>query len=366
MSVPFIDLQRQYLEVKTEVDNAIKEVLAGGWYIGGAVVAEFEQKFAEYIGVKQCISCGNCTDGLELLLRAYGIGPGDEVIVPAFTWITDAEVVSLVGAKVVFADILSDEYTIDPVSIESQITEKTKAIIVVHLYGRPCRMEAIMALADRYNLKVIEDCAQAAGAKYNHKRVGAIGHAAAFSFYPTKNLGAYGDGGAVTTNDEALATKLRLMANHGQKERDNHIIEGKNSRLDPIQAAALLIKLKYLDQWNNRRKVIAAQYTSQFSEMDGIICPQPSDDHIYHIYGIRVENREALKAHLSHYKIQTAIHYPKALPELAAYSHLKLSIDQYPVSGNLASQELSLPVFPELTNDEVAEVIRGVGLFFDK
>ncbi|UII24562.1 DegT/DnrJ/EryC1/StrS family aminotransferase [Fulvivirga maritima] len=366
MSVPFIDLQRQYLRVQAEVDNAIKEVLAGGWYIGGAVVTEFEQKFAEYIGVDQCVSCGNCTDGLELLLRAYDIGPGDEVIVPAFTWITDAEVVSLVGAKVVFADILPDEFTIDQDSLESKITGNTKAIIAVHLYGNPCRMEAIMSVAKKYDLKVIEDCAQSAGGTYKGKRLGALGHAAAFSFYPTKNLGAYGDGGAITTNDESLAEKLRLMSNHGQQERDNHIIEGKNSRLDPIQAAALLIKLKYLDQWNDRRRAIAAQYTSQLSEMDGIICPQPSADHIYHIYGIRVENREALKTHLSHYKIQTAIHYPKALPELAAYSHLKLSMHQYPVSGNLATQELSLPVFPELTDDEVAEVIRGVGLFFEK
>lgn len=365
MNVPFFNLKRQYEDLKPEIEVTIQQVFDNSWFVGGPVVEQFEQNFAAYIGAGYCVGCGNGTDALELILRGYDIGPGDEVIVPAFTWISDAEVVTLVGAQVVFADILPHAFTIDPQQLENGITPKTKAIIVTHLYGQPCLMDEILAIARKHDLKVVEDCAQASGAAYKGQKIGSIGNAAAFSFYPTKNLGAYGDGGAVLTNDDALAKKIRLLANHGQPRRDIHLLEGRNSRLDVIQAAFLDMKLKYLDRWNDKRRAIAAVYSETLGSAD-IITPAETEDsmHVYHLYVLRTARREALRQFLASKGITTAIHFPKALHQLEVYQHLNLSDRDFPVASRAAAEVLSLPVFPELTNEEVYFIAEMVDQFF--
>lgn len=357
MKIPFFDLKRQYSDLKSEIDAAMLQVLDKGWFIGGEVVKQFEDNFAHYVGTEHCVGCGNGTDGMELILRAYGIGPGDEVVVSAFTWISDAEVVSLVGAQVVFADVLPGTLCIDPVQLEKAITPKTKAIIAVHLYGLPCEMDEILSIARKYDIKVIEDCAQAHGATYKDQKVGSIGDAGAFSFYPTKNLGAYGDGGAVVTNDEKLAQKIRLLANHGQSERDTHVIEGRNSRLDVVQAAVLDVKLKYLDGWNDRRREIAAAYNTALenTEMIRPVAPDHSA-HVYHLYVVQTASRDELLKHLEGKGIKTAIHYPKALNQMEVYGYLNLKERNFPIASQAAAEVLSLPVFPELKGEEIEAV----------
>ncbi|ELR69588.1 UDP-4-amino-4-deoxy-L-arabinose--oxoglutarate aminotransferase [Fulvivirga imtechensis AK7] len=359
MKIPFLDVARQYTRLKREIDDAIEQVLSSGWFIGGERVNSFEQKFANYTGSDYCISCGSGTDALELILRGWNIGPADEVIVPDFTWISDAEAVTTVGGKAIFVDVLPGELTIDPEKVKEAITPRTKAVIAVHLYGLPCRMDEIMAIADRYNIKVIEDCAQAPGGTYKGRKVGTLGHAAAFSFYPTKNLGAYGDGGAITTNDTALAEKVRLLANHGQPRRDTHLIEGRNSRLDVIQAAILDVKLKYLDQWNLIRTRTAGKYSDALrnTNIKPPVVTGPRS-HVYHMYVVQLSKRDVFQQYLLDAGISTAIHYPKALHQLEAYGHLGLSDDMFPVSSNAAISVLSLPVFPELTDEEIEYVVR--------
>ena len=256
----------QYESIKSEIDKSIKEVLVNTSFIGGEIVTEFETNFKKYIGVNYCISCANGTDSIEILLKALDIGKGDEVIVPAISWISTSEAVSSVGGKPVFVDIDPDYYTIDLNKIEKVITNKTKAIIPVHLYGQPVDMIKLMAIAKKHNLKVIEDCAQAHGAEFKSKKIGSFGDCASFSFYPGKNLGAYGDAGAMVTNDSKVAEKARMIANHGQKEKHKHIIEGRNSRMDSIHAAVLNVKLKYLDSWTSRRIEIALKYNSLLSK----------------------------------------------------------------------------------------------------
>ncbi|GAA0890994.1 DegT/DnrJ/EryC1/StrS family aminotransferase [Fulvivirga kasyanovii] len=364
MKVPFFDLKRQYDHLRNDVNAAVHEVLNGGSFIGGKEVEGFESSFAEYTQTSHCIACGNGTDALELALRALDIGPGDEVIIPAFTFVGDAEVISLVGATVVLVDILSTEYTLDPSKLEAAINDKTKAIICTHLYGLPCRMDQIMTIAKKHGIKVVEDCAQAHGASLAGKPVGSLGDIAAFSFYPTKNLGAYGDAGAIVTNNDRLAEKVRLLANHGQISKNEHIVVGRNSRMDVMQATVLNVKLKYLDEWNRRRRQTAQIY-SQELQSKSIIKPQVYENayHVYHLYVVRSNNRNALQGYLKTQGVVTEIHYPKAIHQLEAFRHLQVTDKQYPVAEEIAASVLSLPVFPELKEDEIRWVVRSLNYF---
>lgn len=359
--IPLVDLKKQYKSIKSEIDNCIKDVLVNTSFIGGKIVTEFETKFKKYIGVNHCISCGNGTDSIEILLKALEIGKADEVIVPAISWISTSEAVSSVGAKPVFVDIDPDYYTIDLTKIEEKINKNTKAIIPVHLYGQPVDMIKLMAIAKKHNLKVIEDCAQAHGAEFSSKKIGSFGDCASFSFYPGKNLGAYGDAGAMLTNDSEIAEKARMIANHGQKEKHNHIIEGRNSRMDGIHAAVLNVKLNYLDMWTNKRIEIAENYNSLLSK-SSISCPKKNIEgkHVYHLYVIRSSERDKLKKELAEKGISSAIHYPTALPFLKCYKHLNCTKDDFPVANSYTGQILSLPMYPELNNQEIEFICNNI------
>ncbi len=347
MSVPFVDLQAQYLSIKEEIDQTIQTCLDSNQFVGGNLVVSFEEQFAEYIGIEYCIGCANGTDALELALKALEIGEGDEVLVPAHTWIATAGAVSNVGASPVFVDILEDEFTIDPSLLEANITEKTKAIIPVHLYGLPARMNEIMSLAEKRNLLVIEDAAQAVGASVDGKKVGTFGDIATFSFYPGKNLGAYGDAGAVITNDTDLAERVRRLGNHGQLVKHQHGLIGRNSRLDSLQAAILLVKLKYLEDWTENRIAIAKQYDTFLSEHLTPIVPA-GYRHVYHVYAIQAASRNVLMAQLKANGIGCAIHYPNPVPLTDAYAYLGHDDTDFPVSRKVTSQTLSLPMYAEL------------------
>ncbi len=364
MKVPFVDLHAQYLSIQESIDSAIKRVISNTSFIGGKEVDEFEKAFASYLSVKHCIGCANGTDSLEIILKAWNIGHGDEVLVPAISWISTSESVSSVGATPVFVDIDPNYYTIDPKKIEAKISSKTKAIIPVHLYGQACDMDELMSLADKYNLMVLEDCAQAHGAKWKGKLVGTIGHAGSFSFYPGKNLGAYGDAGAMVTNDEALAQELRKISQHGQQGKHNHVIEGRNSRLDGLQAAILSAKLPYLKLWTERRQQIAEWY-KEFLKPDSIVLPEINQfgNHVFHLFVIRSNNREKLMAYLMSKGVNVAIHYPKALPFLTCYKHRGFQEDDFPVASCYQNEILSLPLFAELTIDEVKYVAQMINDF---
>ena len=359
--IPLVNLKKQYESIKLEIDNSIKDVLANTSFIGGGTVTEFETNFKKYIEVNHCISCANGTDSIEILLTALDISKGDEVIVPAISWISTSEAVSSVGAEPVFVDIDPDYYTIDLTKIEDKITKNTKAIIPVHLYGQPVDMIKLMAIAKEHNLKVIEDCAQAHGAEFNSKKIGSFGDCASFSFYPGKNLGAYGDAGAMLTNDGKIAEKARMIANHGQKEKHNHIIEGRNSRMDGIHAAVLNVKLHYLNNWTNRRIEIAKIYNSLLSK-SSISCPKKikNGKHVYHLYVIRSSQRDKLKKELAEKGISTAIHYPTALPFLKCYKHLKYKKDDFPIANLYTEQILSLPMYPELNHQEIEFICNNI------
>ena len=360
MIIPFVDLKKQYLSIKAEIDSAIASVIDKTAFIGGGgnpFVKEFEENFASYIGVNYFISCANGTDSIEILLKVMGIGYGDEVIVPANSWISTSEAVSNIGAKSVFVDIDEATYLINPSLIEEKITNKTKAIIPVHLYGCPADMDPIMAIAQKHNLKVIEDCAQAHGAEYKGKKVGTIGTASSFSFYPGKNLGAYGDAGGMATNNEEIAIKAKMISNHGQLKKHDHKLEGRNSRMDGIQAAILNVKLKYLKEENEKRRAVAVKYKKYLSE-NGIIHPiEPSyAKHVYHLYVIRVKQRQKLIGSLTKANIQTAIHYPCPLPFLVPYQSEKNKPENFPISNKIKDEILSLPMFPELNDDQIKHV----------
>lgn len=361
--IPFVDLKAQYQSIRTEIDVAMQQVMEQTAFIGGnnAFVQQFEQAFADYLGIKHVMSCGNGTDSLEILLKAYGIGAGDEVIVPAMSWISTSEVVSAVGAKPVFADIDPVYYTIDPSKIEAAITSRTKAIIPVHLYGQPADMDPIMQLAAANKLVVIEDCAQAHGALYKGKMVGTIGHASSFSFYPGKNLGAYGDAGAMATHDDAIATVCRMIANHGQQGKHNHVIEGRNSRMDGLQAAVLAAKLPYLADWTSQRIAHATQYKLLLQDSKAVTAAvRPQSQHVFHLYVIQVANRTALSERLKEQGIETAIHYPKALPFLTCYANNGYTVADFPVAAAFQEKIISLPMFAELTEADIAHVCSAV------
>jgi dTDP-4-amino-4,6-dideoxygalactose transaminase len=355
MSIPFVDLKAQYESIKEDIDNAIASVINQTAFIGGGVIKEFEQDFANYVGSKHCIGVANGTDAIEIVLKALGIGDGDEVIVPALTWISTGGAVNNLGAEPVFVDVLADERTIDPSLIEAKITSKTKAIIPVHLYGLPARMNEIMEIAKKHNLLVIEDCAQAHGAEVDGKRVGTFGDAATFSFYPGKNLGAYGDAGAIVTNDDEVATTCRMMGNHGQLSKHDHRIIGRNSRLDTLQAAILKAKLPYLEKWTAARIQVAAWYNEK---LQGVVKPiTPAGmRHVFHLYVIESENRDELMNELKKNEIGCAIHYPTPLPHLESYSYQGHKLGDFPVAEKLCSEILSLPMYAETGEEMVDEV----------
>lgn len=361
MIIPFVDLKAQYQSIKKEIDDAIEHVISETAFIGGKYVKEFESLFSAFTSLKHVIACANGTDSLEIIMQALGIQSGDEVLVPAVSWISTSESVSSTGATPVFVDIDPLTYTIDHVLIEDKITAKTKAIIPVHLYGNPAAMEEIMRIAKQYNLFVIEDCAQAHGALIDDKMVGTFGHASSFSFYPGKNLGAYGDAGAMATNDDALAAKLRMIANHGQLEKHKHIMEGRNSRMDGIQGAILVAKIKHLNAWTQKRIDNAAYYT-QLLKDSGIKTPEVKTNckHVFHLYVIVSEKRDELKDQLYKKNIETAIHYPTALPFLDAYSSNRHKPTDFPVAFQFSSRILSLPMYPELTKEMMEYVADSI------
>ncbi len=366
MNIPFVDLKIQYQHLKTEIDSAIFNVIENTAFIKGPNVKEFENLFAEKNKVKNCIGVANGTDAIYIVLKSLGIGIGDEVITTASSWISTSETISLTGARPVFVDIDKDFFTIDPEKIEEKITKNTKAIIPVHLYGQPAKMDAIKEICDKYQLYLIEDCAQAHFAEYKNQLVGSFGNAATFSFYPGKNLGAYGDAGAIITNDDELARKMRMFANHGALKKHFHDIEGINSRLDGIQAAVLNVKLKYIDEWNNARYENALLYNKYLEPISYIKVPQiiPEGKHIFHVYVIRVQEREKLIKFLNEKGIETAIHYPAILPMLNAYKYLSHKPEDFPVAYLYQSQILSLPMFPELEESQIKYVAEQIGSFY--
>ena len=359
MNIPFVDLKSQYQSLKPELDRVIAQVLSETAFISGRYAAAFENSFAEYIGTKHCVAVANGTDAIEIALRALGMGPGDEVLVPANTFLATAEGVTNIGAGVVFVDNDANTYNIDPSLIEAKITPRTKAIIVVHLYGLPAEMDEILAVANKHGLKVVEDCAQAHGATYRGQKVGTFGDVATFSFYPSKNLGAFGDAGAIVTNSGETADRARLIANHGQAAKNHHTIVGRNSRMDGIQAAVLSVKLPQLDGWLNARRSNANKYNEMLAGT-GIIVPSEADHtrHTYHLYVVRVDDRDAVQARLGEAGIETGIHYPTAVPFMEAYADLGHTPVDFPVAYSQMGQLLSLPMYAELSEEQIGEVCR--------
>lgn len=357
--INFLNLHKINERFRNEIDERIKQVLDSGWYILGEQVRVFEKNFANFCGVKHCIGCANGLDALNLIIKAYGFSTGDEIIVPANTYIASILAISQNGCKPVLVEPDIDTYNINPDLIEQKITENTKAIMVVHLYGQAVEMEKIWQLAKKYNLKVIEDSAQAHGTIYKGKRAGNLGDASGFSFYPGKNLGCLGDGGCVTTNDDELAYRIRAIANYGSDYKYHHIFKGTNSRLDEIQAAVLDIKLKHLDEDNKRRREIAKFYRENIKNPN-IILPQlkEEENHVWHIFAVRVNDRDKLKKYLEDNGIETNIHYPTAPHKQECYKELEhLS---FPVSEKIHKQVLSLPISPVLTRNEVMQVVEVI------
>ena len=357
MKIPLVDLKTQYGSIKGEIDAAIASVLQDAVFIKGKYVDEFERHFADYLGIRHCIGVGNGTDAIFIELKALGIGPGDEVITAANTFIATSEAISLAGARPVFVDCHPETYNIDTERIEAAITPRTKAIIPVHLYGQPADMDPIMALAEKRNLTVLEDAAQAHGATYGGRRAGTFGTCASFSFYPGKNLGAYGDGGAIVTNDDALAQKMRMFANHGRKDKYLHEFEGVNSRLDTLQAAVLDVKLKHLEDWIERRRAVARQYDEALKGVVETPTAMASARHVYHLYVIRVSDREMVQKKLLEDGIGTGVHYPVPLPLLPAYRHLGYQAKDFPVASRLADEILSIPINESMERPRVDYVV---------
>src|SRR5438105_738155 len=365
MPVPFADLQLQYQNIKAEVDGAMAAVIRDNAFIRGPFVDAFEREFAAAAEVRDWVSCANGTDALYLAMAALKVQPGDEVITTAHSWISTAAMITHAGATVVFADTDGATFTIDPAAIEAAITPRTVGIIPVHLYGQPADMDAIMAVARKHKLWVIEDCAQAHLARYKGQQVGTFGTIATYSFYPGKNLGAMGDAGAVVTGDEVLAERMTMLARHGGLVKHQHHIEGINSRLDGMQAAILSAKLPHLPSWTRARQEAAKAYDAGLNQIEDVLVPEVAAErsHVYHLYTIRHPRRDALAAHLNANGVQTAINYPTALPFLAAYGRLKHRPEQFPNAFRDQGQILSLPMFAEITRQQQDEVIDLVRKF---
>lgn len=366
-NIPPLDLKRQYQAIGTDLSAAVLEVLASGAYIGGPIVQSFEQQFASYVGTAECVGCNSGTDALYLALRAMNIGAGDEVITTPFTFIATAEMISAAGAKPVFVDIDIATFNLDLDRLAAAITPRTKAIMPVHLFGNPVDLTAVMAIAKQHNLTVIEDCAQSTGAKWNGKPVGSIGDFGCFSFFPTKNLGGCGDGGAITLNDPALAADLRMYREHGSRQRYYHEAIGVNSRLDAIQAAVLQVKLQHLDRWNQQRAEVAARYQELLANIPGIVTPQatPGGESVWNQYTIRVlapagatggEERDRVRASLQEAGVISMIYYPLPLHLQEVYRDLNLPAGSFPVTERVSHEVLSIPMFPEITIEEQQRV----------
>lgn len=366
MNVPFVDLHAQYLTIKREIDDAIAEVIRESAYIRGPHVEKFEKAWAKAVGVKHCVSCANGTDALYIAMRGLGLKEGDEVITTSHSWISTTETITQAGGRVVFCDTDDQTFTIDPRTIESKITPRTVGIIPVHLYGQPCDMDAIMAIARKHKLWVIEDCAQSHLAKFRGRQVGTFGNAATYSFYPGKNLGAYGDAGALVTEDDRLAEWCATYARHGGK--GEHTMEGINSRLDGIQAAILNVKLPHLIAWTSARQRIAAKYDQLLAGVPGLVTPAVAEgrEHVYHLYVVRTDRRDALKKHLADRGISTVLNYPKALPFYPAYSYLGHKPADFPSAYANQSRILSLPIFPEMSDESVTYVAAQIREFLAK
>lgn len=363
--IKFLDLASQYNEIKLEIDHAIKNVIEESAFIGGRHVANFEREFSEYIGTSHCVGVGNGTDALEIALEAAQLPLGSEVIVPGNSFIASSEAVTRSGYRVVFADIDNTNYTLTKDSIAAVLSPNTSAVIPVHLYGHPCDMDGIVDFCLQRKLFLIEDCAQAHGAEYKGKKVGTFGHMATYSFYPGKNLGAYGDAGAITSNDRSLAKRVRMIANHGRVEKYDHEFEGRNSRLDGIQAAILSVKLKYLDKWNEHRIAIANYYLDHLQEIDDLVLPVRATwaKQVYHLFVIRTSRRDKLKTYLNKHNIQSGIHYPMALPKLKAYAHLN-QLEQEAFYNTSDDTLLSLPIGDHLTLEDAERVTSTIKSFF--
>jgi len=359
VKVPFLDLKAPYLELKEELDAACQRVMESGWYILGEEVEAFEAEFAEYCGVKYCVGVGSGLDALSLIARAMGIGSGDEVIVPSNTFIATWLSVSENGATPVPVEPDESTYNIDPQRIEEAITDRTKAIMPVHLYGQPADMDEINSIAHKYGLKVIEDAAQAHGARYKEQRVGGLGDAAGFSFYPGKNLGAFGDGGAVTTNDPDLAERIRMIRNYGSNVKYHHDVSGINSRLDELQAAFLRVKLKYLDEWNSRRAQVASYYYKELANMPSLTLPVIPEyaSPVWHLFVIQYKQRGFLQEKLSEKGIGTMIHYPIPPHLQKGYENFGYSKGEFFVAERIAEQVLSLPMGPHINSADFEKVI---------
>jgi dTDP-4-amino-4,6-dideoxygalactose transaminase len=366
MQIPFVDLHAQYKTIQPEIDSAIASVIENSSYIRGPHVDAFEKAWAQTVGVKHCVSCANGTDALYIAMRGLGLKAGDEVITTAHSWISTSETITQAGGKVVFCDTDPETFTINPALIEAKITPRTKGIIPVHLYGQPADMDPILEIAKKHNLWVIEDCAQAHLANYKGRQVGTMGHAATFSFYPGKNLGAYGDAGCLVTNDSNLADWSATYARHGGK--GEHVMEGINSRLDGLQAAILNVKLPHLTKWTESRRRVARLYDESLGRNEKLQIPRiaPGRDHVYHLYVIRTPHRDALRNHLTQHKISTVLNYPKALPFYPAYSYLGHKPADFPVAHRHQGEILSLPIYPEITNEMIARVCGAINDFLAK
>lgn len=364
ISVPFLDLKATHNPIKEDLESAFERVLDSGWYIQGNELESFEREFAAYCGSKYCIGVGNGLDALHLILRAYGIGAGDEVIVPANTFIATWLAVTYAGAIPIGVEPDEDSYNINPALIEAAITKKTRAIMPVHLYGQPAAMNEISQIAAKYGLKVIEDAAQAHGSTYQGLRAGSMGDAAGFSFYPGKNLGALGDGGAVTTDDPQLAEKIRKLRNYGASKKYIHEALGYNSRLDEVQAAILRVKLKHLDTMNERRRKVAARYKEGLSDR-ALVLPSVSEasEPVWHLFVVRTTKRSALQAHLKANGVETMVHYPVSPHLQLAYQSLGIVKGAFPVTEALQDEVLSLPMYPQLQDDQIEWVINSIRTF---
>ena len=366
MKVPFVDLQAEYQIIQEEVNTAIAGVLSRSDFVLGKVVGDFEEAFANYCEAAYAVGVDSGFAALELILRAYNIGPGDEVITAANTFIATALAISSCGARPVLVDVEPDTYNLDPAQIEAAITPATRAIMPVHLYGQPANMDAILAVARRHGLRVIEDACQAHGARYKGQRTGTLGDAAAFSFYPSKNLGAYGDGGIVVTNDASVADQIRLLRNVGQAAKYHHQVKGYNHRLDTMQAAILCVKLPCLDKWNALRRQAAGHYERLLADLP-VSTPTAvaGAEHVYHLYVIQVENRDALQAHLNDAGVATGIHYPIPIHLQPAYVELGYKRGDFPVTERGAERILSIPMYPGIGQEAILHTVRSIETFFD-
>jgi dTDP-4-amino-4,6-dideoxygalactose transaminase len=358
MNIPLLDLQAQSMQIKDKMDKAVLDVIQGGRYILGPEVKELEKEIAEYCGTKNGIGVANGTDALLLVLKAWGIGPGDEVITSPFTFFASAEVISQVGATPVFVDVEPETLNIDVKLLESKINERTKAIIAVHIFGQMADMDSLMQLANKHNLLVLEDACQAIGAEYKGRKAGSIGHAGCFSFFPTKNLGGYGDGGMIVTDDATLAEKIRVLRAHGSKVKYHHTDIGYNSRLDEIQAAILRVKFPHLDNWNDARREKARLYTSWLNGTAYITpCEAPEQKHVFHLYILRSKKREAVMKELQQRGISTAIYYPVPLHLQEVYSSLGYRLGDMPVAEQATQEAFAIPLFPELTKEQMEYIV---------